>query len=93
MYKTMRVMRIYSSIEVVYIWTIAGSLSVEPFRWFPLVILGYCWLSLVIAGYRWLSLVIAGYRWLSLVIAGYRWLSLVNSWSFYLSATADDFCK
>ena len=27
-YKTMCVMCIYSSIEVVYIWTIAGSLSV-----------------------------------------------------------------
>ena len=27
-YKTMRVMGINSSIEVVYIWTIAGSLSV-----------------------------------------------------------------
>ena len=27
-YKTRRVMRINSSIEVVYIWTIAGSLSV-----------------------------------------------------------------
>ena len=27
-YKTMRVMRINSSIEVVYIWTIASSLSV-----------------------------------------------------------------
>ena len=34
----MRVMRINSSIEVVYIWTIAGSL-------------GYPWLSLVIPGY------------------------------------------
>ena len=27
-YKTVRVMRINSSIEVVYIWTIAGSLSI-----------------------------------------------------------------
>ena len=56
-YKTMRAMSINSSIGVVIIWTIAGSLR------FPLVILGY------------------------------TWLYLVTSWSFYLAATAEDFCK
>ena len=43
----MRVMRMNSSIEVVYIWTIAGSLSFSlsgGFRWFPLVTAGYPWL-------------------------------------------------
>ena len=42
-HKTQRVMRINSSMEVVFIWTIAGSLSDTlsgGFRWFPLVILG-----------------------------------------------------
>ena len=53
-YKTMHVMRMYSSIEVIYIWTIAGFLSIQPFRWFPLVSLGYPWLRLVIARYPWL---------------------------------------
>ena len=57
-YKTMRVMRINSSIEVEYIWTIAGSLSVQPFRWFPLVSSGFPWLSLVIPGY--LMVVLSG---------------------------------
>ena len=42
-YNTMRVMRINSSIDVLYIWTIVGSLS-RGFRWFPLVIAGYPWL-------------------------------------------------
>ena len=43
----MRVMRINSSIYVVYIWTIAGSLPDTlsgGFRWFPFVILGHPWL-------------------------------------------------
>ena len=53
-YKTMRVMRIISSIEVVNVWTIAGSLSVQPFLWFPLVPCGFPWLYLVIPGYTWL---------------------------------------
>jgi hypothetical protein len=36
-------MRINSFIEVVYIWTIAGSLS-AGFPWLPLDIAGYPWL-------------------------------------------------
>ena len=39
-------MPINSSIEVVYIWTIAGSFS-------DTLSSGVPWLSLVIAGYRW----------------------------------------
>jgi hypothetical protein len=42
-FKTKLVMRINSSIEVVYIWTIAGSLS-DGFHWIPLVIAGDPWL-------------------------------------------------
>jgi hypothetical protein len=42
----MREMRINSSIEVIYIWTVASSLS-DGFRWFPLIIVGYHWLSLI----------------------------------------------
>ena len=34
-----------------------------------------------------------GFRWFPLVILGYRWLSLVTSWSFYLAATAENFCN
>ena len=52
----MHVMRINSSIEVFYIWTIAGYLSC-----------GYPWLLLDILGYRWLSFVITSYPWLSQV--------------------------
>ena len=54
-------MRINSSIEVVYIWTIAFSLSDTlsgGFRWFPWVIFGYRWLSLVIPGY--LTIILSG---------------------------------
>ena len=50
-YKTLRVICINSSIEVVNIWTIASSLSVQPFLWFPLVPCGF---PLVILGYMWL---------------------------------------
>jgi hypothetical protein len=49
-HKTQRVMRINSSMEVVFIWTIAGSLS-------DTLSGGFLWLSLVIACYSWLSLV------------------------------------
>ena len=49
-HKKLRVMRINYSIEVVYIWTIAGPLS-------DTLSGGFRWLSLVIAGYPWLSLV------------------------------------
>ena len=94
--KKMSVKPINSSIEVVYIWTIAGFLSnthSSGFRWFLVVSCGFRWLSLIIAGYPWLSLVILGYPWLSLVILGYPWLSLVTSWLFYQAANAEDFCK
>ena len=57
-------MLINSPFEVVYIWTIAGSLS-------DTLSGGFRWLSLVIAVYTWLSLVILGYRWIYLVIPGY----------------------
>ena len=53
-YKTMRVMCIYSSIEVVYIWTIAPFSLSGGFWWFPVVSTGFPWLSLVITGYPWL---------------------------------------
>ena len=49
--------------------------------------------------YRWLPfrlafpVVFAGFRWFPLVILGYRRLSLFTLWSFYLAATAEDFCK
>ena len=46
----MRVMCINSSIVVIYIWTIAGSLSNTLYGGFP-------WLALLIAGHPWLSLV------------------------------------
>ena len=55
-YKTMRVMRINSSIDVVNF-----GLSLDPF-------------SFSLSG-------------------GFPWLSLVTSWSIYLAATAEDFCK
>ena len=67
-HREVRVMRLHSSIAVADIWTRAETRSKYPYRWFPLVILGYLWLSLVILGYPWLSLVIPGYPWLSLVI-------------------------
>ena len=52
-YKTMCVMCIYSSIEVVYIWTIAPFSLSGGFWWFPVVSTGFPWLSLVITGYPW----------------------------------------
>ena len=57
------------------------------------------YLGRIYLDYRWLSfrlaflVVSAGSHWLSLVIAGYPWLPLVTLCSFYLAATAEDFCK
>ena len=67
----MRVMRINSSIEVVNILTIAGSLFRLALPVVSAGSLGYTWLNLVIPGYTWLYLVIPGYTWLYLVILGY----------------------
>ena len=92
LHKKNSVIPINSSIEVIYIWTIAGFLSDTlsgGFQWFPGVSGGFWWFLVVFGGFWWFMVVFGGFWWFPVVSGGFRWFPGVSggySWLFLVIA-------